>query len=195
MKISFIKKHYPGIISVIAMLLIWKLLALYFNSALIVPHPERTLITMLRLFTDVDFLGIAGSTILRGTAGFIISALLGILIGIVSGIRPRFYAFFRPVLVTIRSVPVIALALLALIWFRPGFVPVFIAMLTMFPFICTNVIDGIRKRRPGNCGDGKILQGESQQDHQRGPYSCHYAIYHQRSIERTGYRVEGNYNR
>lgn len=149
MKISFIKKHYPGIISVIAMLLIWKLLALYFNSALIVPHPERTLITMLRLFTDVDFLGIAGSTILRGTAGFIISALLGILIGIVSGIRPRFYAFFRPVLVTIRSVPVIALALLALIWFRPGFVPVFIAMLTMFPFICTNVIDGIRSVDPG----------------------------------------------
>ncbi|MBN2482395.1 MAG: ABC transporter permease subunit, partial [Bacteroidales bacterium] len=28
-------------------------------------------------------------------------------------------------------------------WFHASVVPVFIAMLTMFPFICTNVIDGI----------------------------------------------------
>jgi NitT/TauT family transport system permease protein len=47
-------------------------------------------------------------------------------------------------LVTIRSTPVISLILLALIWFDVNQVPVFIALLTMFPFICTNVIDGIR---------------------------------------------------
>ncbi len=38
----------------------------------------------------------------------------------------------------------IALILLALIWLNPSLVPVFIALLTMFPFICTNVIDGIK---------------------------------------------------
>ena len=41
------------------------------------------------------------------------------------------------------STLLIALILLALIWLSPGSVPVFIALLTMFPFICTNVIDGI----------------------------------------------------
>jgi NitT/TauT family transport system permease protein len=50
----------------------------------------------------------------------------------------------RPILVTIRSIPVVSIILLALIWFHPGAVPVFIGMLTMFPFICTNVSDGIR---------------------------------------------------
>ncbi|MFA6926656.1 MAG: ABC transporter permease subunit, partial [Bacteroidales bacterium] len=52
--------------------------------------------------------------------------------------------FITPLLVTVRSVPVISLILLALIWFETGTVPVFIAFLTMFPFICTNVSDGIR---------------------------------------------------
>jgi len=50
----------------------------------------------------------------------------------------------KPILVTIRSVPVISLILLALIWFNVDLVPIFIGFLTMFPFICTNVIDGIR---------------------------------------------------
>jgi NitT/TauT family transport system permease protein len=39
---------------------------------------------------------------------------------------------------------VISIILLALIWFNPGSVPVFIGMLTMFPFITTNVSDGIK---------------------------------------------------
>jgi NitT/TauT family transport system permease protein len=39
---------------------------------------------------------------------------------------------------------VISLILLALIWFKVDYVAIFIAFLTMFPFICTNVIDGIK---------------------------------------------------
>jgi NitT/TauT family transport system permease protein len=73
----------------------------------------------------------------------VISAFLGLFLGIFAGISPGFNAFLRPVLVTVRSVRVISLILLALIWFNAGSVPVFIALLTMFPFICTNVIDGI----------------------------------------------------
>jgi NitT/TauT family transport system permease protein len=83
-------------------------------------------------------------TILRGLTGFFISAFLGMTLGVIAGMSPGFNSFLSPVLVTVRSVPVIALILLALIWFSPGSVPVFIALLTMFPFICTNVIDGIR---------------------------------------------------
>ena len=100
--------------------------------------------TTLGLFGEKEFLSVVGSTLLRGLAGFAISIVLGISLGVFSGISPHFNAFLQPILVTIRSVPVIALILLALIWFNPGSVPVFIAILTMFPFICINVIDGIK---------------------------------------------------
>ncbi len=130
--------------SVVVMLAGWKLLAVHYDSPYIIPHPEDTLITVLRLFTEADFLKVAGSTVLRGIAGFLVSGILGLATGILAGISPGFNAFITPMLVTVRSIPVISLILLALIWFSPGSVPVFIAFLTMFPFICTNVSDGIK---------------------------------------------------
>jgi len=142
------KSKYISLASVIVMLLIWKLLSVYFGSAFVLPSPEKTLITTLNLFTDGNFLLTVGSTVLRSLAGFFLSALLGIITGIASGMNPWFDAFLRPVLVTIRSTPVIAIILLALLWLNPGTVPVFIAFLTMFPFICTNVSDGIKSIDP-----------------------------------------------
>jgi len=144
MKISFTSRQYVSLVSVIIILVIWKFFSLYFNSEFVLPSPEKTLLTTLKLFTDDRFLVTVGTTILRSLTGFIVSFFLGLLAGIASGVNPYVDAFLRPVLVTIRSVPIIAIILLALIWLTPGTVPVFIAMLTMFPFICTNVSDGIR---------------------------------------------------
>ncbi len=167
MKISFTKKHYLGFVSVISILAVWKILALYFDSSFIVPHPEDTLLTVIELIGSKDFLQVAGATVARGITGFVISAILGIGVGILAGVSPGFNAFINPVLVTIRSTPVISLILLALIWFSSGIVPVFIAMLTMFPFICTNVVDGIKSVDQGliemarfyNIGGRKIITG------------------------------------
>jgi len=165
MRISFIKKHYIGFASVLSILVVWKMLALYFNSPFIVPHPEDTIVTVIELIGSKDFLQVAGTTVLRGITGFVISAILGIGVGIIAGISKGFNAFINPILVTIRSTPVISLILLALIWFSSGIVPVFIAMLTMFPFICTNVVDGIKSVDHGliemarfyNVGTRKII--------------------------------------
>ncbi len=126
------------------MLLLWKGLALYFNSDFILPHPEGTLVRTISLFGESQFLLIVGATILRGVLGFIISLVFGVVFGILAGVSRDFNAFLKPILVVLRSTPVIAIILLALIWLNANSVPVFIAILTMFPFICTNTIDGIR---------------------------------------------------
>ncbi len=148
MKISISKKQTIKLLSVVTMLLLWKVAALYFKSGLILPHPEDAILSGLKIVTAADFIKVAGVTILRGLIGFIISFILGVGIGILAGIYPNFNAFITPMLVTIRSVPVISLILLALIWFNSGTVPVFIALLTMFPFICTNVTEGVKSVDP-----------------------------------------------
>lgn len=126
------------------MLLLWKGMALYFNSDFILPHPERTLVKTLALFSEGQFLLVVGATVLRGVLGFVISLVFGVVFGIFAGISRDFNAFIKPILVVLRSTPVIAIILLALIWLNANSVPIFIAILTMFPFICTNTIDGIR---------------------------------------------------
>jgi len=144
MNFTLTKNRIISIISVIILLLLWKLLSVFYNSEFILPSPESTLVSVFELFTAKGFIYIVGATILRGIVGFILSFILGILLGIFAGINSSFNSFLKPLLVTIRSIPVISIILLALIWFQVDMVPVFIAFLTMFPIICTNVIEGIR---------------------------------------------------
>lgn len=153
-------KRWISIISIIVMIIIWELLSLYYNSDFILPTPWKTLIATINLLINKDFIFIAGSTILRGTIGFAIASLLGISIGIISGINKSFNAFLAPVLVVIRSVPVIAITLLALIWFRSNYVPVFIGILTMFPIICTNIIEGMKNVEPNLIEMAKLYKVE-----------------------------------
>ncbi|MFP4024285.1 MAG: ABC transporter permease [Thiohalospira sp.] len=144
MNIILPKNKIITIISVALLIGIWKLASLFYGSELILPPPESALVATLKLFVSENFISIVGLTIFRGLIGFGISFILGIGLGILAGVNNSFNAFLKPILVTIRSTPVISLILLALIWFKVDMVPVFIAFLTMFPFICTNVIDGIR---------------------------------------------------
>jgi len=148
MKNSITKYQVISIISVATMLLFWKLTALWFDSSLIVPHPEDAIFHAIKLIFNVEFIKVAGSTLLRALFGFLISFILGLLIGIFAGISASFNSYITPIIVTVRSVPVISLILLALIWFNSGSVPVFIAFLTMFPFICTNVAEGVKSVDP-----------------------------------------------
>ena len=130
--------------SVVLLILLWKIIASFYASELILPPPESTLTATLKLFVSKNFTSVVGLTILRGLIGFSISFILGIGLGILAGVNQSFHAFLKPILVTLRSTPVISFILLALIWFKVDMVPIFIAFLTMFPFICTNVIDGIK---------------------------------------------------
>ena len=144
MRNAFSKSRIISLISIFILISLWKLASISYNLELILPSPESTLITTFKLLISENFIKIIGATILRGIIGFTISFILGISLGIFAGINSLFEAFLKPILVTIRSIPVISLILLALIWFNVSLVAVFIAFLTMFPFICTNVIDGIK---------------------------------------------------
>ncbi|HPT32717.1 MAG TPA: ABC transporter permease [Prolixibacteraceae bacterium] len=144
MKISITGKQFWGFAAVVFLLAVWKIVSLLVGSGFVLPSPEKTLLTTMGLFGEKEFLSVVSSTLMRGLAGFALSVIPGIGLGVLAGLHPNFNAFLQPILITIRSVPVIALILLALIWFSPGLVPVFIALLTMFPFICINVIDGMK---------------------------------------------------
>ena len=146
------KNRHIGLISIIVMLAVWEVVALRINSEQIMPGPWATLLATFRLFAEKDFLLVVGNTLLRGLIGFAIALVLGVGLGIWAGINEKFEAFLKPWLVVMRSIPVVAFILLALIWFKSGSVPVLIGILTMFPMICTNVIEGIRNV------DGKLIE-------------------------------------
>ena len=144
MKNSTKNKHtWIVVISVAIMLLLWEVASLTLGSEQILPGPATTLKTTILLFAEKSFWTVIGSTILRGLIGFAIAVVAGIGLGIVGGLKPKFDAFMQPWVVVMRSVPVVAFILLALVWFKSSSVPVFIGLLTMFPMIYSNIVNGI----------------------------------------------------
>ena len=129
--------------SVALMLLLWELASLRIGSQQIMPGPLETLRAAAGLLVEPGFLIIVGSTLLRGIAGFVIASALGIVLGVLGGINKGFEAFMTPWVVVMRSTPVVAFVLLALIWFSQS-TAVFIGIITMFPMVFTNIVEGMR---------------------------------------------------
>ncbi len=143
-KIKAIKNFSYTILSFCILLVIWKILSLIVNSEIIFPSPEKTFIAFINFLKLKIFYVSILSTIYRGLIGFLISFILGISFGFLAGFNNVFYKIFEPILVTIRSTPVITIILIALIWFKAENVPIFSSFLISFPIICANVIEGIK---------------------------------------------------
>lgn len=144
MKNFITRKKIISFAGILLLILIWQIASNVYQSEHILPSPLMTLVTALEILADPELWPSILITILRGLEGFAISLFLSLIIGIPAGIYRSFFHFINPLLVTIRSTPVISFILLAIIWFGNEQVPVFIAILTMFPVICLNVIEGIR---------------------------------------------------
>lgn len=134
---------------VIVLILIWELIARIMGSRQILPGPVESFTTLIKMVGSPSFFPSLGSTLLRGILGFALAFISAIVIGTLCGLSRKVEAGFRPIIVTLRSTPVISFILLALIWFRVDQVPVFIGFLTMFPILSTNITQGIRSADPG----------------------------------------------
>jgi NitT/TauT family transport system permease protein len=139
------KKILLSIAGAAGLLLIWKFLSLVIGSELILPPPEQVAVETVRLLGSRGFGSALGLTLFRGIAGFGISCLAGLVVGIAAGLSPTIYQLLRPLLSTIKATPVMSVILLALIWFTTGTVPIFSAFLMAFPIITGNIIQGIRE--------------------------------------------------
>jgi NitT/TauT family transport system permease protein len=131
------------ILSLLSFLVLWKLGSEWMDSAIILPSPEDTLKETWGLLHASSFYRSLGATLVRGITGFLLSLACGLLVGVLAGKSYVLREFFRPFLTSIQSTPVLAIILLALIWFPTETVPVFVAFLMGFPIITTNVAEGI----------------------------------------------------
>jgi NitT/TauT family transport system permease protein len=117
-------------------------------SSIILPTPEETLREALRLMSGSGFWHSVAATLYRGVFGFAISFVLGAAVGFTAGLHPLFARFIHPYMTIIRSTPVLAVILIALVWFKTEAVPVFVAVLMAFPVVTQNVAEGVRSVDP-----------------------------------------------
>jgi NitT/TauT family transport system permease protein len=146
MKISIWKSSLITLGTVAGLLVIWHIGAVLMGASIILPTPKEVLVTFISFFGEMDFYGDVGATVLRALRSFLIILISAISLGLVSGQSSSFSAVLKPFLAVIRATPVMAIILLAFIWFKSGTVPVFAAFLMGFPVLYQNLLTGMSKR-------------------------------------------------
>lgn len=122
---------------------IWQLGAHLTGNTHILPSPLKSFITLSELAINQNFWMHIGITLFRGIIGGILSLIFGFILGMISSSTPMIKSFLFPWIVLLRSIPVISVILLAIIWLAPGYVPFFIMLITVTPIVTEEVTEGV----------------------------------------------------
>ena len=145
-------KKLKGLLILIFWITLWEILALIINQEIYLPSPVSAFKALWKiLFLKETYITIAYS-IYRTLAGFLLSCAAGIFLGYFCGINKTVYDFFSPFVNALRSVPIMSIIIIALMWFKSTNVPIFVAFLMCFPIIWVSAVEGIRNT------DKKLLE-------------------------------------
>lgn len=133
-------------------LLVWQGVSQVLGQEILLVSPVSVLRRLLELAVTADFWSSIAFSIIRIMGGFLLAALLGILLGaLAAGVSPV-RQLLKPAVLTIKSIPVASFVILVLIWVPSENLSVVISFLMVFPVIYTNVLNGIEST------DRKLLE-------------------------------------
>ncbi len=142
------KRTIAGFLSALLILALWQLLASLVGKSIVFPSPADVFSVSLDLYGRPEFISAVMSTFGRVIFAFGLCVAVGSVTGFAAGVSPLFGVAISPALTLIRATPVLAIILLALLWFPAGFVPVFSAFLMAYPVMHTSVAGGVMASDP-----------------------------------------------
>ena len=143
MRISITKASRTFLI-IIFWIIIWELGSLFINNDILLPSPLEVLQVLGQLVQKSYFWLSVLSSVGRVLMGLALSIGIRIALGIIAGINKYVEELLNPLLITIKSTPIMSIIILALVWFKSTNVAIFTAILICFPIIYTNVVQGIK---------------------------------------------------
>ncbi len=134
-------------------LMVWQLAATAIGQKLFLVSPLAVCATLARLLPTAGFWATVAFSAGRIIGGFLLAAACGVLLAGLAAWMPPVRALLRPLMLTVRSIPVASFIILALLWLKnAGNLAVFISFLMVLPVVYTNVLEGLGRV------DGKLLE-------------------------------------
>ncbi|GAA0746822.1 ABC transporter permease [Clostridium oceanicum] len=131
-------------LSYIFLFVLWCFLYKIVNSEVIIPSPKNTIMNLLYIIKEKDFIFVIGFTILRSFKSFLISVFIALIIGILSSLSKTIYNIIIPFLNFLKAVPTIAIIILVLIWIDSENAPILIGFIVIFPIAYENILLSIK---------------------------------------------------
>ena len=140
---ALMKKIIKKTLIILIWLIIWQLLALSVNISFIFPGPLDVMQALVGLIKTQEYYRIITASTLRIAVGFVISFMLGVVLGIISGRFGIIREFIEPVMQLFKTVPVTAFIILVLIWFNSQNAATIISFIITLPMIYSGTLSGI----------------------------------------------------
>ena len=112
---------------IVIWLAIWQVVSIIVNQPLYVPSPYDTFASLFGLVGTSGFWLSILATFYRVALGLAVSFVLGCSVAYISAHAKAVESFLSPFVTAVKSTPVMSIIILALVWFKASFVPVFLA--------------------------------------------------------------------
>src|SRR5690625_536455 len=148
----------PGIISSVVLIVLWAIICVLFSiNAVILPKPSAITFEIYENFAW--YMLNSYYTVLITLAGFLISAIFGVLIAVALVTSRFFERYAYPLIVGFNSVPKVALAPLFVVWLGTGAEPkIAIAFLISVFAVIVDTVHGFRSVDPALLDLAKVLR-------------------------------------
>lgn len=131
------------IISIMTLIGIWWIAAIYIDRTVILPLPIDVFHKMFELVTGSNFYISVAATLLRVSISFLLAMTIGVTLGIFAGLYKNIEEYISPIITLLQSIPQIAFILILLVWFRSLTALVIIVLLMLLPVFYYNTLGGI----------------------------------------------------
>lgn len=138
-----LKKTGITILSIFTIFIVWVIGYAVVSNPLLLPSPLEVLKAFFGLFTTWKSLLVMLMTFVRLLIALLFAFLLGFILGIWSGFNKNVATFWHPIVTIFRTIPVISIIVILLIWFGFTLTPYVITFLMIFPIIYQAVYEGI----------------------------------------------------
>ncbi len=127
---------------------VWEGAYLLINRDVYFPSPLNVVLSLISLVTEKSTWLIIGWSAYRTLLALVFAAAFGVIFGMVCGLNRTLYDIINPLVVVLKSTPVVSVIIIAIIWFHATDVPIFSGFLMCFPIVFTGTVAGIRNTDP-----------------------------------------------
>lgn len=136
------------LISIAVLIIIWYIVSIIVDKQILVPTPLATFNILIEIVKTDTFLAVVSATMLRIILAFGIAFVLAVTLGMLAGLYEPINYLLKPIVTIFKSVPVMSIIILAIIWLDSELAPLLVAFLVTFPLLYQNVVMGIRNVDP-----------------------------------------------
>ncbi|MDY2945904.1 MAG: ABC transporter permease subunit [Lachnospiraceae bacterium] len=129
--------------AVLFWLAVWQASGFFIEDRVFFVTPVQVAVHLARLLPTADFWQTVGRSYLRITGGFLLAVLIGTVLACLSAAFIRVRELLSPLMLAIRSIPVVSFVILAIILVSPRKLATLISFTMGLPILYTNTLDGI----------------------------------------------------